>query len=161
MHERSIAEEIAETLPRLRRFARSLAGAVDGDDLAQSTVERALSRTHLYEPGTRLDSWLFRIAQNLHRNDIKAARRREVPTEPEALADMGPVDDGDAEALLMLAEASDAIDRLPPEQRAALTLVAVEGRSYAEAAALLGWEFGTVASRVSRARAALRARLEL
>lgn len=161
MHERRIADEIAEMLPRLRRFTRSLAGAADGDDLAQSTIERALSRTHLFEPGTRLDSWLFRIAQNLYRNDLNAARRREQATAPEVLAATAPAVEGESEARLLLAEAEAAIDALPGEQRAALALVALEGESYATAAALLGCDFGTVASRVSRARAALRRRLGL
>jgi RNA polymerase sigma-70 factor, ECF subfamily len=161
MHERTIADEIAEMLPRLRRFTRSLAGATDGDDLAQSTVERALSRTHLFEPGTRLDSWLFRMAQNLYRNDLSAARRREQPTPPAVLAATGPTVEGDAEARLLLAEANAAIDALPAEQRAALALVALDGETYATAAELLGWDFGTVASRVSRARAAVRTKLGL
>ena len=49
-----------ELLPRLRRFARTLARApADADDLVQLTLERALTRRDQWRPGTRLDSWMF------------------------------------------------------------------------------------------------------
>jgi len=68
-------------LPRLRRFAYGLTGSVDsGDDLVQSACERALTRLHQWEPGTRLDSWMFRIMKNLWLDDTRAGWRREVVT---------------------------------------------------------------------------------
>ena len=57
---------IVDFLPRLRRFSAALTGDPDkGDDLVQETCARALSRLNQWEPGTRLDSWMFRIAQNI------------------------------------------------------------------------------------------------
>ncbi len=156
MRRSSTVDEIAAALPRLRRFARALAGANDGEDLAQATLERAIGRAHLYTPGTRIESWLFRIAQNLHINDRRSARRREDATDPADMAALAPAVEGAAEAHLLLGRVAAALDDLPAEQRAALVAVAIDGRSYAEAAVVLGWEPGTVASRVARARAALR-----
>jgi RNA polymerase sigma-70 factor (ECF subfamily) len=56
---------------------------------------------------------------------------------------------------LALAEISDAMDELPEEQRAALSLVVLEGLSYAQAAEVLETPIGTIMSRIARARAAL------
>ena len=65
--------EMVELLPRLRRFARGLAGAPDqADDLVQSACERALARIDQYQPGTRLDSWMFRIVQTIYLDDRRA-----------------------------------------------------------------------------------------
>lgn len=59
-----IGDQIIALLPRLRRFARGLAKSVaDLDDLVQAACERALARAHQWQPGTRFDSWMFRIAQ--------------------------------------------------------------------------------------------------
>lgn len=156
----SIADEIKVALPKLRRFARALAGSNDWEDLVQATLERALTRSHLYEAGTRIDSWLFRIAQNLHINDVKSARRREDATDSETLAKFGPTTEGNAEAYLLLSRVSEAIDDLPVDQRIALTAIALDGQSFAEATARLGLEPGTIASRVGRARTTLRRVIE-
>lgn len=148
-------------LPRLRRFAYALTGAwPDADDLVQQTCLRSIDRLEQWEAGTRLDSWMYRIAQNLHRNGLRRERRaaahlREVGAEEVDIRAMnGPVD------RLALKEAEAALARLPDEQRAVLLLVAVEGYSYAEASMVLDLSPGTVASRVSRARTALGAMLD-
>lgn len=58
--------EIIALLPRLRRFARLLTGpGPAADDLAQATVERAITHFDKWQPGARLDSWMYRIAHNL------------------------------------------------------------------------------------------------
>jgi len=144
-------------LPRLRRFAYGLTGSVDrGDDLVQSACERALERLHQWEPGTRLDSWMFRIMKNLWLDDTRAAWRREVVTSSEVLE---AVRGGDAEAetaaRLELGSVLDHISRLPDAQRTVLLLVSVEGLSYKEAAAILEVPVGTVMSRLARARLTL------
>lgn len=145
-------------LPRLRRFAIGLAGsAADGDDLVQATYERALRFLHTWEPGTRLDSWMFRIARNLHLNEVRAqgVRRRHLQTVD---VDDEAVVDGkrELEARLTFVSVRRFVARLPEEQRAALVLVAVEGLSYAETARVLEIPIGTVTSRVARARIALK-----
>jgi len=149
---------MVQLLPRLRRFAAGLTGSVtDGDDLVQDTVERALKNLHQWEPGTRLDSWMFRIAKNRFL-DIRRSQKRsgvvavEVPEDAPAI-----VSDGarGAEAHMMLSGAAQALDGLPPEQREALLLVAVEGLSYRDAADILEIPMGTLTSRIARAREAL------
>jgi RNA polymerase sigma-70 factor (ECF subfamily) len=75
--EDTIRSDIVALLPRLRRFALSLTGnRADGEDLAQETVERALRHMRQWRPGTRLDSWMFRIAQNLFIDERRSARRK-------------------------------------------------------------------------------------
>src|SRR5215472_4740876 len=93
----SLRAEMVALLPRLRRFAVSLTGrAGDADDLVQETVERALRHLHRWEPGTRLDSWMFRIAQNLWIDRCRAERVRTTvagdPAEAEAVAIDGVAD---------------------------------------------------------------------
>ena len=65
----TIRREMLALLPRLRRFAYGLTGSIDeGDDLVQATCERAVSRIEIWEPGSRLDSWMYRIARNIFLN---------------------------------------------------------------------------------------------
>src|SRR5689334_18835181 len=144
--DQTVRQEMLAMLPRLRRFAYGLTGSVDrGDDLVQSACERALERLHQWEPGTRLDSWMFRIMKNLWLDDTRAAWRREVVTSSEVLE---AVRGGDAEAetaaRLELGSVLDHISRLPDAQRTVLLLVSVEGLSYKEAAAILEVPVGTV-----------------
>jgi len=145
-------------LPQLRRFAIGLTGnASDGDDLVQASYERALRYLDSFEPGTRLDSWLFRIARNLYLNEVRsrAVRTRHLQS-VEASEDILVDGSRAMEARLMLASVRRLVGRLPEEQRSALLLVAVEGLSYAETAKVLDLPIGTVTSRVARARVALK-----
>ena len=69
--------ELTELLPRLRRFAHALSrNGADADDLTQATVERALRSRDQWEPGTRLDSWLYRIMRNLWIDTVRARGRK-------------------------------------------------------------------------------------
>lgn len=147
--------ELAAMLPRLRRFARALTRtAHDADDLVQAALEKALGRLDQFEPGTRLDSWMFRIMQTTW---IDSLRRRR-PTEPidETVIQL-PGGDGRDVAIdrLRLVALSRAIQRLPEDQRVVLAAVAIDGMSYQEAAAMLEVPIGTVMSRLARARARL------
>lgn len=148
-------------LPRLRRFAYALTGTwPDADDLVQVTCLRAIDRLEQWQTGTRLDSWMYRIAQNAHRNALRRERRAAAHLR-EVGADETDVRAGnEAGDRLALKEAEAALARLPDEQRAVLLLVSVEGFGYAEAAKILDLSPGTVASRVSRARVALAAMLD-
>lgn len=147
-------------LPQLRRFTHVLtADATQADDLAQDTCLRALQSLHLWEPGTRLDSWMYRIAKNLWIDRMRTQKFRgvhdsiddiEVGAEP-----MG-IDGRDVvESSLTLSEVMRAVGRLPEEQRALVALVCVSGASYKEAAETLSIPMGTVMSRLARARKAL------
>jgi len=149
-----IRDAIIAALPRLRRFCQGLAGnAQDGDDLMQSTVERALGRAHQFEPGTRVDSWMFRIAQNLHIDGARAAQRRGRQVPVEDVPDMAGEDGrSTTENRSELAAARRALQAVPDDQRAAFLLVVVEGMSYREAADVLEVPVGTIMSRLARAR---------
>lgn len=154
LHQRMVA-----VLPRLRRFALVLTrSAADADDLVQATCERAMQRLDGWAEGTALDRWLFKIAHNLHLNQRRdgANRLRLLEAHGQDLLGAG-AGAADGEAWAELQEVRRAVLRLPEEQRGALVLVAVDGLSYREAAEVLEVPVGTVTSRLSRAREALRA----
>lgn len=152
------AHDLIALLPRLRRFARALAGSPDrADDLVQSACERALRARDTFQPGTRLDAWMFRILRNVW---IDAARRSGARGGEHAgldeVAEQAGWDGRDVtETRLMLAKARAAIAALPPESREVVVLVCVEELSYREAAEVLEVPLGTVMSRLSRARVKL------
>jgi RNA polymerase sigma-70 factor (ECF subfamily) len=154
-----LTERIVGLLPRLRRFALTLTRRwEDADDLVQATVERALTRLGGWKEDTRLDSWLFKMMQNLWIDQARARRVRggDAVGGDDELA-LLPGSDGRPimEARLTLKATLEAVMQLPEDQRAVILLVVVEGFSYREAADVLGVPIGTVMSRVSRARAAL------
>ena len=153
-----LRQQIAALLPRLRRFGRTLAHAhEDADDLVQAAIEKALTRSDQWTPGTRLDSWMFRIMHNAWIDELRARERRGQTFLPEE--DGEHVGDGAAvsgsgsqlDAILV----RKAVARLSEEHRAVVGLVLVEGQSYQEAAEVLGVPVGTVTSRLARAREAL------
>jgi RNA polymerase sigma-70 factor, ECF subfamily len=146
---------LIEALPRLSRFARVLCRPpLEPDDLMQATCERALSRHSQFVAGTRLDSWLFAIMHSIWKNELRrmgtqqAAAERDVPTLSV---------DGERVALgkIMLSEVLSCLSKLPPDQAAAITLVNLDGLSYAAAAEVLGVPQGTLESRMARGRIAL------
>jgi RNA polymerase sigma-70 factor (ECF subfamily) len=156
-----LSDRIIALLPRLRRFALTLTrDPSDGDDLVQTTVERALSRMNSWDEGSRLDSWMFKIMQNLWIDQTRARRTRGTQAPEAELGDL-PGTDGRTlmdHRLTLRATLAEAL-ALPEEQRAALLLVVVEGFSYRQAAEVLGVPVGTVMSRLSRARLALEGRV--
>lgn len=154
-------DEMLALLPRLRRFARALAhDAADADDLCQSAVERAINARAQWQPGTRLDSWMYRIMRN-HWIDTVRARNRHGQTFVAAEEGEGVGDRGDRaiEATVELGQVGRAMAGLPPEQREAVALVLVEGFAYKEAAEILDIPIGTLTSRLVRGREALMTRL--
>jgi RNA polymerase sigma-70 factor (ECF subfamily) len=156
--EPQIEKEIIALLPRLRRFALSLTrSAPAADDLAQATVERAITNLDKWQPGTRLDSWMYRIAHNLYRNDMRnQVTRGEKLGVIQMEAEHSLDGERAAVSRLEFSAVSVAIAQLPGEQREALLLVAVEGRSYREVAEITGASVAAVTSRIARAREALR-----
>ena len=150
-------EDLAKLLPQLRRFARGLArDGADGDDLCQATIERALKSAHLWQEGTRLDAWVYRIMRNIRIDEARARNRRGQTFAPEADgADIGTAGDAAIEANAELGYVGRAMDRLPEDQREAVMLVLVEGFAYREAAEIIGCPIGTLTSRLVRGREAL------
>jgi RNA polymerase sigma-70 factor, ECF subfamily len=148
------AERLVELIPRLRRYARALAGdRSSADDLVQDTLERAWAKLHLYRRGTDLRAWLFTVMHNVHVNRVRAARSTD-PLEDEMPELAQRAAQGDA---LVVRDLDRSIARLPDEQRAVLLLVTLEELSYEEVARTLGIPIGTVMSRLSRAREKMRA----
>ncbi len=155
------ANDLVRLVPQLRRFALGLSGnADDADDLVQAACERALKNADAFVPGSRMDSWMYRIVQNLWLDSRRRSQVRGTAVDPE---DAGLHDHGKsarvAEDRMMLDHVFSAMDRLPDGQRAVLTLVAVEGLNYREVAEVLNIPEGTVTSRLVRAREALAGRL--
>jgi RNA polymerase sigma-70 factor (ECF subfamily) len=153
-----VRAQLAQLLPRLRRFARVITRNVaDADDLVQVAVEKALARAVQWRPGTRLDSWMFGIMKNAWIDEIRARRRRERVHAPEEAG--FHVGDASAVARDIVLSVQAAMERLPEEQRMAIALVLVEGLSYRDAAAALDIPIGTLTSRLARGREALQALL--
>lgn len=158
MNDTAFRNGVLALLPQLRRFCYALTGtATDGDDLLQSTVERALNKRHLFADGTDLKSWLFRMSRNMWIDDIR--KRKTQSNAADALAASRPEWHADGlaagEALLSLRDARSILESMPEEQRTIMLLVGVEGHSYRDAADILGIPVGTVMSRLARARARL------
>ena len=151
---------IAEEIPRLRRYARTLTrDAAAADDLVQDALERAMRKWALWRRRGSLRAWLYRLLYNVFLNQLARARRRgvEVAVE-ETPALSAPPRQEDA---AFCREIAAAMAALPADQRAALALTAVEGLSYDEAADVLGVPVGTLRSRLFRGRETLRALVDL
>lgn len=148
---------LTQCLPRLRRFAFALSrNPADADDLAQMTIERALSARDQWQPGTRLDSWLYRIMRNLWIDTARSrGRKARLELPPEAGETVGVDPRPGMEAAIDLAKVMAAMSKLPDEQREVVALILIEGFGYREAADMLGLPIGTVSSRLVRGRAAL------
>ena len=145
--------EIVAHIPRLRRYARALAGdSYRADDLVQDTLERALAKFHLWRRGSDLRAWLFTIMHNVFINQLKARRELALDAAVEDGLQSAPRSDP-----LELRDLDAALRQLPVEQREVLLLVGLEQLSYAEVAKALGIPIGTVMSRLSRGRERLRA----
>lgn len=150
-------DQIVAEIPRLRRYARALLGdAARADDLVQDTLERALSRWHLWRAGSNLRAWLFAIMHNLFVNQLKGAQRLDYMGDDELPETAVRAGQSDGLEVLDLAA---ALQKLPAQQRELLLLIGLEELSYEEAAKALDIPIGTVMSRLSRGRERLRALL--
>jgi RNA polymerase sigma-70 factor, ECF subfamily len=155
------SDQLIALLPRLRRFARGLAGsAAEADDLVQAACERALSRAHQFQEGTRFDSWMFRIVQTIWLDHLRARDVRKEGAEEDGQEIGSDESVRRTEARIALGEVRAALQQLPVDQRTALLLVTVDGLSYKEAAGIVDVPVGTIMSRLARARVALAEKLE-
>ncbi len=151
-----MAEELVAHVTSLRRYALLLVGnATDADDAVQETLTRVLARTRGWHAIDDLRAYLF---STLHNVFIDTTRRnKRMPTDAnseDALALL--VSPANQQKRLELRDTIDALDKLPTEQREVVLLVGLEGLSYLETATALGIPVGTVMSRLSRGREALR-----
>lgn len=153
------SELLEAEIPRLRRYARALTrDAGRADDLVQSTLTRAIAKQYLWQPGTDLRAWLFTILHNQYVNLIRRSVREGQHVDITVLDEAAPqlaVAPRQTEGL-KIRDLGRALAALPNEQRQVVLLVGVEGMKYDEVARVLGVPVGTVRSRLSRGREALR-----
>jgi RNA polymerase sigma-70 factor (ECF subfamily) len=151
-----IHDQIASHIPNLRRYARALVrDAAGADDLVQECLARAVAKLHLWQQGTDLRAWLFVILHNQNINRIRRSIRAGITIEFNEVTSPS-IHRADQESGLELRDLDRALGLLPADQRAAILMVGLEGMSYDEAAAALQVPVGTVRSRLSRGREALR-----
>jgi RNA polymerase sigma-70 factor (ECF subfamily) len=148
-------DQMVAILPRLRRFALSLtSNRVEADDLVQAACERALSRQRQWQPGTRLDSWMFRIIHTLRIDKARSMRESKIhlPLTEATFRPAGESENKRMEARQTLGHVAQAMRQLSENNRLVLSLVCVEGLSYKDAAVTLDVPIGTIMSRLARAR---------
>ncbi|MGF1621412.1 MAG: sigma-70 family RNA polymerase sigma factor [Rhodomicrobiaceae bacterium] len=146
---------IAREIPRLRRYALTLERDPDAaDDLVQDTLERAIRKRHLWSRRGSVRSWLYRILYTVFLN--KRPKRLREQGELCLNEHLPPSEPAQQDQRLICSNIVTALHQLPDDQRAPIGLTAVEGLSYEEAADVLGIPIGTLRSRLSRGREALR-----
>lgn len=145
-------EALLAELGGLRKFCLSLTGkAADADDLLQTTVERVLDK------GMPADAhpakWAYRVCKNAWIDELRSRDvRQKYPHLVVDDSEVSPSAEQTAGEEREITAISAALDKLSADQRLALTLVAIEGRTYAEAAEILEVPVGTIMSRIARAR---------
>ncbi|MEM8630547.1 MAG: RNA polymerase sigma factor [Pseudomonadota bacterium] len=155
-----LKQTMITSLPRLRRFARTLARSIpEADELVQEACLKALKSADQWDASQPLDRWLFRIVRNTWYSELRKRQVRlgegQIPAEESDEL----IETATGEALAIAGDLRRAVDALPSELSSALLIVSVEGYSYAEAAELLDVPIGTVMSRIHRARKLLAGRL--
>ena len=152
---------VEREIPRLRRYARALTRRADrADDLVQETLVRAIAKSDLWQAGTDIRAWLFTIMHNQHVNMVRRAMRDDAAVDIEQMSS-SLMAITDPTASRQLRELDTALARLPAEQREVILLVGLEGMSYEAAAQILDVPVGTVRSRLSRGRDALRQLMDM
>jgi len=144
-------------LPQARnllRFARRLTSdSAAAEDLVQETLMRAWRGFDQFRGGTNARAWLFRILLNTFYGQGRKGRLTLVP--------LGDTDRAGSHGDHTSFEITDALAKLPVDQRTVLLLGAVEGFTCRELSEMLKIPMGTVMSRLSRARQAMRSQLDM
>lgn len=128
---------------------RTLRNPDDAADALQDALLCAFRRAHTFRGDAKVSTWLHRIVINSCLDRIRYLARRRTDPLDTVNGRAGPEDDGLTDVV------TEALARIPPDQRAALVLVDMEGFSVEEAAAMLGCAPGTIKSRCSRGRTRL------
>jgi RNA polymerase sigma-70 factor (ECF subfamily) len=148
--------EIEGFVPQLRRYALALChNPTAADDLVQESVARALMKSDLFNAGTNLRAWLFTIMHNVHISNTRRQKYIGMPIDPDIAAATLSTQPAQ-EAPLVMKALNKALQLIPDTQRVAVIMAGVEGMSYEEISAHLNVPIGTIKSRVSRGRDALR-----
>jgi RNA polymerase sigma-70 factor (ECF subfamily) len=149
---------------RLQRFiVRHIGNPADAEDLAQQAFLEAVKSYRTFRGESQLSTWLYGIALNLVRNHLsRAPECRYFFAGEDALADHAAQDlppDDALEQNQTMRLLQESLAELPPNMREILLMVGMDDLSYEEAAVLLTVPIGTVRSRLSRARTALREKM--
>jgi RNA polymerase sigma-70 factor (ECF subfamily) len=128
--------------------------------LVQETLDRALTKEQLWQPGTNLRAWLFTIMHHQNVNQIRRAVREGGTVDEEGYS-VNLIAATDPTASRQLHELDCALALLPEEQRPVILLIGLEGISYEDAAAILNVPLGTIRSRLARGRGLLRKLLDM
>lgn len=156
-----IEEELVGLLPKLKVHALYLTRSGDkADDLLQRTCLRALSRSHQWQAGTRLDRWVAKIMESIWFNELRQKRQRREQELPEPEKVVAPDFESHVQAQLMISDIRRACAKLSDEDFVLVTKIHAYGFTYREIADELGVPIGTVLSRVSRAKAAIKRAIE-
>ena len=151
--EKTLRDQIVGPLPRLRRFGLSLTKDLDtADDLVQGACERALTRLDQLREGSRLDSWLYRIAVNRSISFIRQKKRRK-ETVLEANENIIQSLPGNS---ILKYQLEEAIKVLPPKKKSVFLLHDVQGFTHSEIARIMEWSEGTSKSQLFKARMMIR-----
>ena len=146
--------EVENCIPALRRYAHALAyDSMEADELVQDCLERALRKRFLWKPTSSVRAWLFTMLHNINANKVRKFKRQPVVSSLEDDIDktLHPIDSD-----MGIRDIKTCLRQLPEQQQHILLLVALEGMSYKEVGKILNIPVGTVMSRLSRAREALR-----
>lgn len=155
-----VYSEIQNHIGDLKRYAHALTrNPTAAEDLVQEALARALSKSHLFRPGTDLRAWLFTILHNQHISDMRRRGANATTVDPDLLAQILSCRP-DQDHGLILRAVEGALERLPEKQRSLINLMALDEMTYHQAAERTGLKVGTVKSRISRGRAKLRTALE-
>lgn len=142
--------ELVKALPKLRQAALRLLRTPQGaDDLVNDTVVRAMTHRHQFQPGTNMAGWLSVICRN---HLYSANRRKKLVVQGTDLQLEAAVQPENQLHTVMLKQTLDAVEKLSPDMREAVYVMAFEDSTYEEASAIIGIPAGTLKSRVSRAR---------
>ncbi len=151
----AILKQMAAEIPHLRRFARVFVRSSDAaDDLTQETLLRATGAIEQFEPGTNLRAWLFTILRNTYLAEMRRHARNPVSNITDSV--QVPTVSGRQEERHALRDLARGFGRLPRNQQEVVLLIVIEGMDYVDAARIMHVPVGTVRSRLSRAREALR-----
>jgi len=147
-------DQLAQVIPHLRAFGRSLSGSRDlADDLVQETLLKAWAARKRFQAGTNMRAWTFIILRNLFLSQMRRARFKGEWDEITASKLLAAPASQDRH--IELSDMQRALLHLPQPQREALILVGAGGFAYEEAAEICGCAVGTIKSRVARGRVAL------
>lgn len=159
-HCRISTRDLGACLPALHRFAYTLTRSDDrAADLVQDCVERCLRKQHLFD-GQNLRSWMFTVCRRVFLNQIRRDKVRGVSVEMDEAPQARLATSATQEDQMHYQDVVTSFRQLPHNDKIVLSLIAIEGLKYEEAAEVLEVPVGTVRSRLSRARARLRDLLE-